>query len=75
MEGYCTKDLGCKQNIYGTYAYDGIWSLALALNTSLYDEDGPKGYEESAERTAARLLGLSNYQSFQEYRLHGKERF
>ncbi|KAI6189320.1 Gamma-aminobutyric acid type B receptor subunit 2 [Aphelenchoides fujianensis] len=53
--GYCTQD-GCETNVYGSYAYDGIWSLALALNASLYAEDGPNGEEENAEKTAARLL-------------------
>ncbi|KAI6177897.1 Gamma aminobutyric acid type b receptor subunit 2 [Aphelenchoides bicaudatus] len=64
MEGYCTREAKCDQNIYGTYAYDGIWSLALALNASLYDEEGPQGYEESAERTASRLLTYMGRNAF-----------
>lgn len=64
MEGYCTRATKCDQNIYGTYAYDGIWSLVLALNASLYDEDGPQGYEESAERTANRLLQYMGRNAF-----------
>ncbi|KAI6216076.1 hypothetical protein M3Y94_00460800 [Aphelenchoides besseyi] len=62
-DGYCTQD-GCETNVYGAYAYDGIWSLALALNASLYSEEGPRGDEESAEKTAARLLAFMGHSFF-----------
>lgn len=58
MTGYCTVDEAepCQRSVYSTYAYDGAWALALALNQTLYGPGGPQGAEESAEITANRLL-------------------
>ncbi|CAD5225565.1 unnamed protein product [Bursaphelenchus xylophilus] len=67
LNGVCVAEesASCLTSVYNTYAYDGIWALALALNETLYGPGGPQGEEESAEITAHRLLQLMGKDQFE----------